>query len=52
MNLDFLLGSNPLQLPLIRGRAELAPPLKRGGWEGFGFNRSFGIKQNTFAKRK
>jgi Fe-S oxidoreductase len=28
-------GSNPLQLPLLRGRAEPAPPLRRGGWEGF-----------------
>ena len=26
---------NPLQLPLVRGRAEPAPPLTRGGWEGF-----------------
>ncbi len=26
--------SNPLQLPLVRGRAEPAPPLTRGGWEG------------------
>ena len=32
------LGSNPLQLPLVRGRAESAPPLTRGGWEGFGPN--------------
>jgi hypothetical protein len=41
-------GSNPLQLPLVRGRAKSALPLKwgkqairaadariRGGWEGF-----------------
>jgi uncharacterized protein len=27
--------SNPLQLPLVRGRAESTPPLTRGGWEGF-----------------
>jgi general secretion pathway protein G len=27
---------NPLQLPLVRGRAEHAPPLTRGGWEGCG----------------
>jgi len=25
---------NPLQLPLDRGRANTAPPLSRGGWEG------------------
>ena len=29
------LEPNPLQLPLVRGRAKLAPPLIRGGWEGF-----------------
>jgi len=29
------LEPNPLQLPLVRGRAEAAPPLTRGGWEGF-----------------
>jgi len=29
------LGSNPLRLPLDRGRDKLAPPLLRGGWEGF-----------------
>jgi len=28
-------GSNPLRLPLDRGRDKLAPPLLRGGWEGF-----------------
>jgi len=33
---DCASGSNPLQLPLVRGRAELAPPLIRGGWEGLG----------------
>ena len=27
--------SNPLQLPLVRGRANSAPPLTRGGREGF-----------------
>ncbi len=26
---------NPLQLPLVRGRASAAPPLTRGGREGF-----------------
>ena len=31
------LGSNPLQLPLVRGRAKAAPPLTRGGREGFEF---------------
>jgi 23S rRNA (adenine2503-C2)-methyltransferase len=34
MNPDCSSGSNPLQLPLVRGRAESAPPLTRGGWEG------------------
>ena len=29
------LDQNPLQLPLVRGRARPAPPLTRGGWEGF-----------------
>ena len=29
------LGSNPLRLPLDRGRDKRAPPLLRGGWEGF-----------------
>ena len=29
------LDPNPLQLPLVRGRAEQAPPLTRGGGEGF-----------------
>ncbi len=32
------IGLNPLQLPLVRGRAQPAPPLTRGGWEGFGFD--------------
>ena len=31
------LNPNPLQLPLVRGRAKAAPPLTRGGWEGFMF---------------
>jgi hypothetical protein len=35
---------NPLQLPLIRGRAGSAPPLIRGGWEGFGVNELSGMK--------
>ena len=34
-NPDFPLKPNPLLLPLDRGRASLAPPLSRGGWEGF-----------------
>jgi hypothetical protein len=29
---------NPLQLPLIRGRAKPNPPLTRAGWEGLGVN--------------
>jgi len=36
MNSDCSSGSNPLQLPLVRGRAKPAPPLTRGGWEGLG----------------
>jgi 23S rRNA (adenine2503-C2)-methyltransferase len=36
MDPDCSLDSNPLQLPLVRGRAESAPPLTRGGWEGLG----------------
>jgi type I restriction enzyme R subunit len=35
INFNNLLRTNPLQLPLVRGRAEQAPPLTRGGWEGF-----------------
>ncbi|MDP4027764.1 MAG: DEAD/DEAH box helicase family protein, partial [Gallionella sp.] len=38
-----LLEPNPLQLPLVRGRAEPAPPLTRGGWEGFEPNGQSGI---------
>jgi 23S rRNA (adenine2503-C2)-methyltransferase len=34
MDSDCSSGSNPLHLPLVRGRAESAPPLTRGGWEG------------------
>ena len=33
-------GANPPQSPLIRGEA-MAPPLTRGGWEGFALNRTF-----------
>jgi 23S rRNA (adenine2503-C2)-methyltransferase len=36
MDSDRSSDSNPLQLPLVRGRAESAPPLTRGGWEGLG----------------
>jgi len=36
MNPECSLGSNPLQLPLVMGRAKSAPPLTRGGWEGLG----------------
>jgi hypothetical protein len=32
---NYSIGSNPLQLPLDRGRDNFAPPLLRGGWEGF-----------------
>jgi len=35
LNPDCPLEPNPLQLPLVRGRAQSAPPLTRGGWEGF-----------------
>ena len=35
LNSDCPLEPNPLQLPLDRGRAQSAPPLIRGGWEGF-----------------
>jgi coniferyl-aldehyde dehydrogenase len=35
LNPDNPLAPNPLQLPLVRGSAEPAPPLTRGGWEGF-----------------
>jgi len=38
LNPDIPLEPNPLQLPLVRGRANLAPPLTRGGWEGFELN--------------
>jgi hypothetical protein len=34
-NLNCSFGSNPLRLPLDRGRDKLAPPLLRGGREGF-----------------
>jgi Cu(I)/Ag(I) efflux system membrane protein CusA/SilA len=34
-NIENPIEPNPLQLPLNRGRANLAPPLSRGGWEGF-----------------
>jgi hypothetical protein len=30
-----LLQAPSQALPLVRGRAEIAPPLTRGGWEGF-----------------
>jgi EAL domain-containing protein (putative c-di-GMP-specific phosphodiesterase class I) len=38
------LTPNPLQLPLVRGRAEPAPPLTRGGWEGFEPNEQSALK--------
>ncbi len=31
----YSIGSNPLRLPLNKGRDKPAPPLLRGGWEGF-----------------
>ncbi|MDP4027465.1 MAG: hydrogenase maturation protein [Gallionella sp.] len=43
-NSDCSSSSNPLQLPLVMGRAEDAPPLTRGGWEGFGSNAFSGLK--------
>ncbi len=36
------LNPNPLQLPLVRGRARPAPPMTRGGWEGFEPNEQSG----------
>jgi len=49
LNQNCLLGSNPLHapsqaLPLVRGRAEDAPPLTRGGWEGLESNGLSGLK--------
>jgi Ca2+-transporting ATPase len=35
LNPDSSFTPTPLQLPLNRGRADHAPPLLRGGWEGF-----------------
>jgi len=35
INQNYSSGSNPLRPPLDRGREKLAPPLSRGGWEGF-----------------
>jgi putative two-component system hydrogenase maturation factor HypX/HoxX len=43
-NQNCLIDPNPLQLPLVRGRAEDAPPLTRGGWEGFEPNEKSGLK--------
>ena len=45
MNPDNQLEPNPLQRPLVRGRAKSAPPLPRGGWEGFKLNEQFGMKR-------
>src|SRR3990170_8926519 len=47
MNSNYSSGLNPLQLPLVRGRANPAPPLTRGGWEGFGSNGLSGMKQTS-----
>ncbi|NOU01505.1 MAG: DEAD/DEAH box helicase family protein [Gallionella sp.] len=43
LNTSNPLEPNPLQLPLVMGRAEPAPPLTRGGWEGFEHNGQSGI---------
>ena len=43
INSNVPLDANPLQLPLDRGRAKPAPPLIRGGWEGFEPNIQSGI---------
>ncbi len=40
------LDPNPLQLPLVRGRAKPAPPLTRGGWEGFVAAGQFGLMKS------
>jgi thiamine-monophosphate kinase len=37
---------NPLQPPLVRGRAKPAPPLSRGGWERFGVDDLSEVLQN------
>src|SRR3990172_3522599 len=56
MNPNYSSGLNPLQLPLVRGRAKPAPPLVLpltrglggwGGWEGFGSNGLSGMKQTS-----
>ena len=46
------LEPNPLQLPLDRGREGLAPPLSRGGWEGFEPNGLFKIKAATLIRQR
>ena len=38
--------SNPLQLPLVRGREKPAPPLTRGGWEGFDAEKKYITEAN------
>ncbi|MDO9012656.1 MAG: SNF2-related protein [Gallionella sp.] len=47
LNTENPLEPNPLQLPLIRGRAKPAPPLTRGGWEGFEPDEQSGIKADA-----
>jgi len=42
-----LLDLNPLRLPLDRGREEFAPPLSRGGWEGFATNTQSELITNS-----
>jgi len=46
------IGSNPLQLPLDRGRDRLAPPLLRGGWEGFESVMIYGNINNSAISKK
>jgi len=51
---NYLIGSNPLRLPLDMGRDKLAPPLLRGGWEGFESVMIYGkiiIKQKALSLR-
>ncbi len=43
---------NPLQPPLNRGREGLAPPLSRGGWEGFSSDGLSKIKAATLIRQR
>jgi SagB-type dehydrogenase family enzyme len=51
-NQDISLELNPLQLPLDRGRENLAPPLSRGGWEGFEPTELSKIKATTLIRQR